>query len=175
MEREAEHLPSLSLYVSHINGYTAGFVRLTVLRRIPRAICHTATVWRSPSALFERKNPGGLQEPSSPTIYICQATQKVIRREDNLHGTSLQGNLSNSLTVLVMTELTDHLKKLYPGLHNHIFEFETESNHFVHLVKCVTTSYIKIRMHHTAKTATAKITGSNIHKQLTKLVLSKHQ
>ncbi|KAL3181843.1 hypothetical protein MRX96_008145 [Rhipicephalus microplus] len=30
-------------------------------------------------------------------------------------------------------------------------------------------------MHHTAKTATAKITGSNIRKQLTKLILFKHQ
>ncbi|KAL3246422.1 hypothetical protein MRX96_017884 [Rhipicephalus microplus] len=37
------------------------------------------------------------------------------------------------------------------------------------------TRILYIRMHHTAKTGTAKITGSNIRKQLTKLILFKHQ
>lgn len=94
-----------------------------------------------------------------------------------MHGTSLpkKGNLSDSLTVSVMTELSGHLEKLYPELHDHMFESAADSNHLVRLVKCVITSYIKIRMHHTPKTATAKIAGSNIRKQLTKLILFKHQ
>lgn len=178
LEREAERLPSLSPYVGNITGYIAGFVCLMVRRRIPCATCHTATVSeRSPSAFFERKNRGGLQKPSSSTIYICQTTEKVIRREDNLHGTSLpkKGNLSDSLTVSAMTELSGHLEKLFPELQNHMFESAAESNHFVRLVKCVIASYIKIRMHRIAKTETTKITGSNIRKQLTKLILFKHQ
>lgn len=146
LEREAERLPSLSPYVGNITGYIAGFVCLMVRRRIPCATCHAATVSeRSPSAFFDRKNRGGLQKPSSSTIYICQTTEKVIRREDNLHGTSLpkKGNLSDSLTVSVMTELSGHLEKLYPELHDHMFESAADSNHFVRLVKCVIASYIK--------------------------------
>ncbi|KAH8030744.1 hypothetical protein HPB51_011584 [Rhipicephalus microplus] len=75
----------------------------------------------------------------------------------------------------VMTELSGHLEKLYPELHDHMFESAADSNHFVRLVKWVIASYIKIRMHHTAKKATTKVTGSNIRKQLTKLILFKHQ
>lgn len=157
-------LPSLS---PHVGNCVPDGAQKNSLCNMPRSnatrlLCH--------AAFFERKNRGGLQKPSSSTIYICQTTEKVIRREDILQGTSLpkRGNVWDSLTVSVMTELSSHL-------HSHMLESAAESNHFVRLVKCVIASYIKIRMHYTTKTVTTKVTGSKIPKQLTKLILFKHQ
>lgn len=67
------------------------------------------------------------------------------------------------------------MNKLYPELHDHMFESAVDSNHFVRLVKCVIGCYVKIRMHHAAKQATAKITGPNIRKRLAKLIIFNHQ
>lgn len=174
-----EDLPALSPYLGNVVGYIAGFVCRMVKRKIPCSVCHSATIAETcGSALLNRKNRGGLVKPSSSTTYICQLAEKAIRLQEKVHGGGLpKKNAADTVTVRVMTELSGALsmKKLYPELHDHMFESAVDSNHLVRLVKCVIGCYVKIRLHHAAKQATAKISGPNIRKQMTKLIIFNHQ
>ncbi|KAL3210732.1 hypothetical protein MRX96_008673 [Rhipicephalus microplus] len=143
-----EDLPALSPYLGNVVGYIAG------------------------------KNRGGLSKPSSSTTYICQLTEKAVRLQEKVHDGGLpKKNAADTVTAKVMAELSGVLStnKLYPELHGHMFESAVDSNHFVRLVKCVIGCYVKIRMHHAAKQATAKITGPNIRKRLAELIIFSHQ
>lgn len=179
LDAVVEDLPALSPYLGNVVGYIAGFVCRMVKRRIPCSVCYSAvTAETSGSALLNRKNRGGLAMPSSSTTFICQLTEKSIRLQEKLHGGGLpKKTAADTVTARVMTELSGVLRanKVYPELHDHMFESAVESNHFVRLVKCVIGCYVKIRMHHAAKQATAKITGPNIRKRLAKLIIFNHQ
>ncbi|KAL3212129.1 hypothetical protein MRX96_000772 [Rhipicephalus microplus] len=126
----------------------------------------------------EQKKPWRFSKPSSSTTYICQLTEKAVRLQEKVHDGGLpKKNAADTVTAKVMAELSGVLStnKLYPELHGHMFESAVDSNHFVRLVKCVIGCYVKIRMQHAAKQATAKITGPNIRKRLAKLIIFSHQ
>ncbi|KAL1480477.1 hypothetical protein MTO96_050994 [Rhipicephalus appendiculatus] len=117
---------------------------------------------------------------NNPTVsqFVAAYKRLVTHNQEKVHAGELpKKNAADIVTVRVMTELSgvSTMNKLYPELHDHMFESAVESNHLVLLVKCVVGCYVKIRMHHEAKQATAKITGPNIRKQLTKLIIFSHQ
>ncbi|KAL3188148.1 hypothetical protein MRX96_004142 [Rhipicephalus microplus] len=118
---------------------------------------------------LEQKNRGGLEKPPSSTTYVCQLTEKAIQLQENVHARALPKKNAAELSEV------STMNKLYPELHDHMFESAVESNHLVRLVKWVVGCYVKIRMHHAVRQATAKITEPKIRKQLTKLVVANHQ
>ena len=52
---------------------------------------------------------------------------------------------------------------------------EPDNNHIFSLIKAVTHTYTKVRMHHLTKQYTEKAKGRVVRKELTKLILFKHQ
>ena len=65
--------------------------------------------------------------------------------------------------------------RVFQTLEDHLKDMEPDNNHAYPLIKAVTHAYIKIRMHHLAKQHNAQITGKVVRKQVTKLILFKHQ
>ena len=65
--------------------------------------------------------------------------------------------------------------RCFKQLDYHMLDSTPDGNHLFSLVKCIAHCYSSIRMHHMAKQKTAAITGTKVRKQLTKLVLFKHQ
>ena len=65
--------------------------------------------------------------------------------------------------------------RVFQTLEDHLKDMEPDNNHAYPLIKAVTHAYIKIRMHHLAKQHNAQIMGKVIGKQMTKLILFKHQ
>ncbi|KAH8025990.1 hypothetical protein HPB51_015339 [Rhipicephalus microplus] len=129
-----EDLPALSPYLGNVVGYIAGFVCRMVKRKIPCAVCYSATIAETcGSALLNIKNRGGLSKPSSSTTYICQLTEKAVRLQEKVHDGGLpKKNAADTVTAKVMAELSGVLStnKLYPELHGHMFESAVDSNHF---------------------------------------------
>ncbi len=59
-------------------------------------------------------------------------------------------------------------------LDEHMFDSTAVNNHIFTLIKCCCQSYVTIRMHHLSKLTNAKMHGTVIRKQFSKLVLFKH-
>ncbi|KAL3208765.1 hypothetical protein MRX96_038847 [Rhipicephalus microplus] len=93
-----EDLPALSPYLGNVVGYIAGFVCRMVKRKIPCAVCYSATIAETcGSALLNRKNRGGLSKPSSSTTYICQLTEKAVRLQVKVHDGGLPKRMQLTL------------------------------------------------------------------------------
>ena len=66
-------------------------------------------------------------------------------------------------------------RNVFSCLHDHMFDPSTECNHVHLLVRHICKCYFKIRMYHIGKQQTALISGHKIRKELSKLILFKHQ
>ena len=63
----------------------------------------------------------------------------------------------------------------FKSLDFHMYDSTPDNNHIFNLIKCVAHSYATIRLHHLAKQKTVVVSGINIRKDLTKLILFKGQ
>ena len=171
----------LSAYKEYVIPYISGFVVKMVRKRIKCPVCLSALTLQSDD-IFDNfmfisfKNKGGLIKPSDSVVRICESTELFIQRILNCNDGALpqhSNNFVSTLTLSVVTELTE--KNIFLDLNDHMLESTVQSNHVYTLMKCITQCFIKIRMHALARSYTEKITGKKVRKQLSKLVLFKHQ
>ena len=128
--------------------------------------------------LFLRlKDKGGLVKPSESVVRVCENTERCIQRVLNSNGGTLPQAVGNNfVSTLCLTVLSDVAQKeIFVDLYDHMLDSTPDSNHLFSLIKCISKCYIKIRMHSLGKTFTEKFTGTKVRKQLSKLVLFKHQ
>jgi len=180
-------LPSkttLTNYKTAVVSYIAGYVVKMVRRKISCLECQsaltddvavpTAVGSEVGSQFMALKNRGGLVKASPSVILVCQETEKCFQRMCvvTANMSPQTGRILPSICTAVLTEvgLTS-----FPSLTDHMFDTTPDSNHVFNLVKCVAHCYGTIRMHHLAKQKTVEVTGAKVCKQLTKLVLFKHQ
>jgi len=81
--------------------------------------------------------------------------------------------LTTAISVVVVEEASE--KHLFPGLEDHMYDTTAESNHVLALIKLICRSYCKIRFHSLARKVTDTMVGAKVRKQLSKLILFKHQ
>ena len=67
------------------------------------------------------------------------------------------------------------MKNIFKDLDVHMLDSTVNDNHIFSLVELITECYCKIKFRHLAKESNEATAGEKVRKQLTKLVLFKHQ
>ena len=112
--------------------------------------------------------------PSESVIVICEETEKCFQRLHATVGDKLpqSRNFLKTVCSLVLSEVG---MIAFKSLDFHMYDSTPDNNHIFNLIKCVAHSYATIRLHHLAKQKTVVVSGINIRKDLTKLILFKGQ
>ena len=175
--------PALSQYKEAAIGYIAGYVVQMVKLRVHCPICTSSleahsndTYLYGPcTALINRKNRGGLSKPSLSVIKICTQTEKCFQRilVTNKGKFPKAIGVVEAIASVVLNEIS--ISAVFDDIHSHMVDSTPDNNHIFSLIKCISSCYSKIRMHHLAKCYTYNVTGESVRKWLSKLVLFKHQ
>jgi len=165
-------------YLSHFKmavvTYIAGYVVNMVLKKIICEFCRISLTCDNAGGtiggLFMKlKSRGGLRNASESVIVVCEATERCFNRMKNVVP---HLNIVPAITSVVLEETGT---KVFTSLNNHMFDCSPFDNHIFKLIKCITECYCKISLHHIAKQQTDTVTGLRVRKELSKLVLFKHQ
>ena len=124
--------------------------------------------------LLHIKNRGGLVSPSPGVTSVCSAAERCFRRLELTKPPSCKG-FAETIVLSVTEDIMTQNDTIFSELHHHMFDTEPFDNHRLNLVKMIANEYVKIRLYHWGKQYTASITGSKIRKDLSKLILFKHQ
>lgn len=178
---ESPNLEHISNYKRAAIGYMAGFVVKMVTRRTKCPTCLSALVMNAKYSsaqsqqLIDCKDRGGLVRPADDVVYICETTEQYIQRMLTCSSGKLPQatGVSHAISAAVLNHVA--YNAIFDQLYEHMLDSTADNNHVFSLIKCVSHCFCKIRFHHLAKTFTAKLTGAKVRKQLTKLVLFKHQ
>jgi hypothetical protein len=184
LEHDYSKIPDfiqLSRYLENVVTYIAGYVVKSVEKETHCDVCKSALLAVndiiSPTkfALLNTKNRGGLKKASQDVIVVCEATEKFVRHTMSMNDGALPkgNNIVLSAYHYVVQNVSD--KKAFACLHDHMFDCDIDDNHVHLLVKQITKCYLNIRMYHLGKQHTSLISGTKIRKELSKLILFKHQ
>lgn len=174
---DAPNFETVSPYKEAAVNYIAGYVVRMMEKRIYCMACRNAlkTTDGSCHKFVCMKDNGGLQKASPSIITVCLETEKCFQRLlKTTSGRLPQGpGISVAVSMAVLNN-TIHMD-LFPELYTHQFETAVDDNHIHNLVKMAACSYCRIKLFHLGKQETEKITGEKVRKQMSKLILFKHQ
>ena len=177
---------TLSVFKEFIAAYIAGYVVRMVTRSLAckactvaltdATECHSECMNYGKLHFFDWKNKGGLTMPSLSTIRVCESTERCLQRSLAANDGMLPqvpGNLVATIQAVVLTESCE--KKVFESLQKHMFDTPADNNHVFTLIKLIAHSYCKIKTPRIGQKNHEKMTGLKVRKQLSKLVLFKHQ
>ena len=157
-------------------SYTAGFVCRMVKRQTSCQRCCGALCAKDSQThpFIKLKNKGGLSKPSPDVVAVCTETDHNIRKILQVTNNRLpQGpGIPSVVATAVLSQLHN---KAFATLSNINLDTSMEENHIFKLIKTFSFSYTKIIFNHLAKAETDVQTGIKIRKQVSKLILFKHQ
>ena len=174
-----ETLSSLKEYVV---SYISGFVVRKVRKTIRCQACIASLELKLGEAVDRKlqfvvaKNRGGLIMPSPSVVATCESTKRCIQRSLRSSNGNLPQIAGNKfVSAISITVLKAVGAKVFSDLHDHMFDSTPDNNHIFNLIKVICESYVTIRMHALCRRMTENVSGTNIRKKLTKLVLFNHQ
>ena len=165
--------------MSAISYCVANDVAKMVDKRIMCLICSNSlgrTKHVSLTASFLNfKDRGGLFEPTSSVIVVCNETERCFQRIlAATCGKLPQGKgFPDAVASSVLAGI--NLSRVFRELGDHMLDCSLQDNHIFVLIKTIAKCYCKIRLPHLGKLATENISDAKIRKKLSKLVLFKHQ
>ena len=115
-----------------------------------------------------------LRSPSLSTVTVCSEAERCFRRLKVAQPPSCL-KFAETVMLCVTENVMSRRQPIFPELHDHMFDTTPEDNHIIHLVKVVAQEYVKIRLYHWGKQYTSEIVGAKVRKNLSKLILFKHQ
>jgi len=171
-------LPELDDFVTDVVKYTAGFI----VRKIKKNknicnICEPFLVNQTDgneSLLLKLKTRGKLISVSSDVHKICLAAEYIIRfySDDILK----KNNIKIYLTVKTLNEISlDNSILNSNEMRQHMYHQDPLDNHRSKLMKLIIEHYISLRLNHIAKMHSIQMTGKNVRRSLTKVILFKKQ
>ena len=167
----------LSTYKMAVIPYIAGYTVRMVRRQLKCEECAEAltTGELMKGSFLEKKDRGGLVRPAPDVIKVCETAERCLQRLLKVTSGNLPQShgLPHAFCSAVLEEVGHG--SIFSSLSDHMFDSPADCNHVFLLVKGIAAAFLKIRMHHLAKQQTEKISGPVIRKQLSKLVLFKHQ
>ncbi|KAL5239301.1 hypothetical protein ACI65C_006711 [Semiaphis heraclei] len=171
-------MPELEEYVTDVVKYTSGFIVRKIKKN--KKLCNVCdsmlTVENNENAsrLLKLKTRGKLITPTTDVHKICLTTEYIIRM--NLNILLTHKNIKQILIVKTMNEIC-HESTIFNSqlMKTHILNQDPLDNHRSQLLNIIINFYITLRMHHYAKMHTLSITGKNVRRNLTKLILFKNQ
>ena len=177
---DAPNIVVLSEYKSAAISYIAGYVANMSEKKIICSQCSNAL--KAPdqkpleaSDFVQFKSRGGLTLASSSVRKVCEETENCFACL--LAATSGKLPRGQGVPDAISTAVLGSLKieEIFPELNEHMIDTSATDNHIFQLVKEVAKCYCKIRPHHLAKQTTQQESGLSVRKELSKLVLFKHQ
>jgi hypothetical protein len=160
--------PNPSEVQKAVINYIAGFVVRKILSTNTCEICSSALQSDTAHELINMKNRGGLKKPSNAVVDVCILTDDILNKhiQESMTPTKI------SITEKVTFEVLEFAKT------SNIFQDlqETHSKeHTYGLITKIASFYCKVKATEIGKKVTERATGSKIRKQLSKLILFKHQ
>lgn len=167
-------------FTENIIAYIAGFVVKSLKRKVScetclNALCSSKDEQNTYFNLISRKSRGGLLYPSKSVFIICQKIEKIIKNVINLVGGLPPKDI---LITLLLKESSTFLldPNIFSSLAEHVFDYTIyENSHEMNLIESIIRTYSLIRSNSAANKINANISGEKIRKQLSKLVLFRHQ
>ena len=125
-------------------------------------------------SFLAKKNRGGLVRPTQDVIKVCETTEMCLQRLLKVTNGSLPQSsfLPHAIGSAVLGEIGQ--EQIFISLSEHMYDSPSDCNHIFFLIKKIATSYLKIRMHYLAKHVSEDVSGANIRKDLSKLILFRH-
>ena len=160
---------SLSIYKSDIVKYKAGFITRSIRIKINCDQCSDALVSHTiTSQLSNRKNGGGLINPSEDVVNICLYVERLLTPQ------IVYGVLSNTkihrLKVASLRSVSDNT--LFTKLLQHSYVAgDLGVDHRIIIITNIIAKYINIRLFQISKLINQKNCIKRIRKKFTKLIL----
>jgi len=126
------------------------------------------------SLLLKLKTRGKLISISSDVHKICLAAEYIIQfySADILK----KNNIKIFLTIKTLNEISlDNSILNYDEMKQHIYHQDPLDNHRSQLMKLIIEHYISLRLNHIARMHSIQMTGKNVRRNLTKVVLFKNR
>lgn len=136
--------------------YISGFVARHLVKKIMCPECCSSLLAEKdiPGSLIQLKSKGGLVTPSEDLIKVCLMAEKWFRGKFIRIG--CLGRIAPTTNLVDVNESTREIVRncistsLFDSLNTHIFN-DLESNHLIHLIKCICLKFFDIRLRHVAK------------------------
>ena len=117
-------------------------------------------------------------KPSESVVLICQETEKCVLFMlklcyaicGKLPGGKCLEHIISSAVLAIMSTAT-----VFMSLSSHMFDTAADENHVHALVKVISACFTLIRLHHLGSIIKEEAIGDKVRKQLSKLILFKHQ
>ncbi|GFN80520.1 THAP domain containing 9 [Plakobranchus ocellatus] len=160
--------------VSYIAGYVVKMARKQV-QSCKKCVDSLIDEMGNSHLFVQFKDRGGLVKPSKSVYRICCETERCF--ESLLKTTDGKLPQTDKMTLVISTAVLFNLSHvdLFPELTMHMFDTTVDDNHLAELIQTVAKCYAKIKLHHLGKRLSDSATGPKVRKQLTKLILFKHQ
>ena len=174
---DAPNIEHISEYKDACINYIGGYVSRALGQKLKCMTCVNALSYqnRQLHAFVALANQGGLTNASESVVAICSGVEKCFQRLKNSNGGNLPhgGGIAEAIACAVLMNLGD--KTIFPELYEHQFETTFEDNHQHSLVKSVARHFKKVRLYHLGKRETERIMGQKVRRNLSKMILFKHQ
>jgi hypothetical protein len=179
---EFSTVSNLSLYVSNVAAYMAGYVGRNLLKKIDCHACNSLimattvddrTSFRSDCVLLDTKNNGGLFIPSADLVSACKIIEAIIReiKTIGIHAMSKKTIQYRSVSQIVQSCL---FKENGTIPHNFVGA-ALDNTHVIDLIKMISSEYSKIRLHFIAREETLALSPTSVRQQLAKTIIFKGQ
>lgn len=153
-EELEEDLPDLSAFSENVVGYISGYVGRKLCRSLSCVTCifnifpddDDVDKIRDDCILLMEKDRGGLFLPSYFLLSVCKLAEQFTRKHE-----------SNGLHKLSKSTLVDCIVLAFTTNFSQIWRHSAEGidcGHVTNLVRQITSEYVKIRLHHSAKQST---------------------
>ena len=167
----------LALWKKEILYYVGGFVVKSLISKIDCILCQVAMRFSgessTPGSFLNRKNRSGLIIPSNGVYRVINVAENVFR---SIFPHAESGKkllkchfIDLRIEVETLSILRPQLYTLFPTLKNHAGDSALEeADHVVKLVRQIVSSYVRVRLHHFARTFTKRTLFLNKPSQRTK-------
>jgi len=172
------HIAHLSLFVTNVLEYIAGWVVRRLSPEIACSECLSALVVTAndsghTDSLLVIKNNGGLVKPSAGVIAVVTHVEKVLRESVNFHKVVKDDLWGRELETKVLHRLPNDV---FQGLNEHFTNSQYGiDNHYSDLVRNICRIFLKLRRFHVVNITNQQLKGRCVRQALTKTILFKNQ
>ena len=109
---------------------------------------------------------GGLVRASPSVVAVCKETERCYQRILSVTEGDLPREVGIDQAIAIAVLQRMDLSRIFSALDSHMLQGSVTDNHVFHLIKTVSLSYSKIRLHHLAKQSNSNIPSRGLEKPL---------
>jgi hypothetical protein len=156
-----EKLESITDFKEAVVEYIGGFVVRQVKTKIKCEICTCSLECKEtnlPLKLINTKDRGGLIRLSPNVKKVCTIAEQCLQHVEKTKGIPcMQANIVQGICSAVLKIIGELHPYCFEELNSHDMDLTVLSSHKHVMIKRISMCYLKIRLHHLARTHSAKI------------------